>query len=217
MAGPICLPHIETLCVEFTLVDHKTVDLSWLHEQPADHLCLTITVRSVSSGQQLRLVKQLQLLSIHYLSIKLEVAVSERVQRRWARLAPVNNFLLVFPPAEMHISELPQSNCAEIRGSSPGTDLPSVSISWSAVCTSMDRTCISPRLYGSPCQLIHIIGCPGDAPDRDQPWELEFSQPESLVGLPEALFGLTADEHGMYRLQNAAALRQSCSTGSLRG
>ena len=214
VAAPICLPHLENLCVDFTLVDDNNVDLSWLQSQPADYLCLEITIKAQHPSQQIWLVRQLQLLDIHYLCFKLEAVVSERVQQQWARLELVHDLLLDFPPSQMHISELPPSNCTYICGSSAGTDLPSVSISWSAVCASVDKTSITPRRAGTPTQNIHIIGSPGYLPARAQPWVLEVEQPDYLIGLPESLYSQKADKHGRYKMRTAAAVEQSSAAGS---
>ena len=211
VAAPVCMPHIVSLNVDFTLVDHKSIDLSWLQAQPVDHLCLNITVRSQDAAQQLRLIRQLQLLSIHWLCLELEAAVSEQVQRQWARLELVNEMSLYLPPSEMHISELPRSKCMYIHGCPEKAALPAITISWSAICSSRSRTRISPGHHG---QVIYIIDAPGHLPDRSHPWEFEIEKPEAFCGLPDAIRSLDADKCGRYRLQNAAALRQSDAAGS---
>ena len=211
VAAPVCMPHMDTLALEFTLVDHKSVDLSWLQVQPVDHLCLTITVRSQDAGQQLRLIRQLQLLSIQWLSLELEGAVSEQLQQQWARFELVNEMVLYLPPSEMHISELPRSKCMYIYGCTKKANLQTVSISWSAICSSRSKTSISP---GHHAQVIHIFGCPGHIPDRAHPWECEIDKPEAFCGLPDSIRSQEADKYGRYRLQNAAALRQSAAAGS---
>ena len=193
MAG-LVLQQLQQVCLDFKFDASTPIDLGWLKGQNAQEVCLTIALLSGEEAELVRLVEQLQALTIHDLHVALHAGVEEAAQRQWAKLFVQHNVTFLMYTSHV-LMAVPQCARLHFRLGASEEAPHVVVIAWAVLSSCIGRLYLFSGRHGH----FSLPNFTGHAPDRGHPWQLWTDRPPQ--GFVERL---TASEGG-WRLQNHAA------------
>ena len=154
------------------------LDLSWPRHQEYGELDLCIYVNADRVREHQCLVTELQQLTIHHLTLHMCCDVELATQRLWAALV-IQTHVSVTLRYGQTLAALPQCKSRSVGIDGSGDPAAFCNILWDALINCPGRV----ELWSRSCQIIQLIGCPGNAPAFQQPWQLCHQEACLVAGL----------------------------------
>ena len=186
LESPVMLPQLDVK-VAFTVRFRTSVKFGWLRLQPLSSLEVSVTLTEAGTVVHRLAMGQLQGLPITTLKLRVEAALSRKIQRLWQQLRPTSSCTVdisraACASAAAALVALPACPRVTLRLQTWSSDTPPIFIQWAALTSQAARVEIVSNL---PSAELHILG--GCCVPGLKPWQLTISSSITVQGLSGAV------------------------------